>query len=148
MKTETDALSDLYTTLIDSRDGYEQAAELIDTPRLKSLFEDMQSNRARQAEEVRAYLSDANVELDDDGTLLAAAHRNFLSLREFVSNDDEDIVEEVIRGERQLLDMYDEAIRPMDGDSDAYRFAKTQYEALAERINQLEEEERRLDIAS
>ena len=49
MTKETNALSDLYTTLIDSRDGYEQAAEMVDTARLKDLFEDLRSRRAEQA---------------------------------------------------------------------------------------------------
>ncbi len=148
MKTETDALEALHTTLIDSRDGYEKSAELIDSPRLKTLFNDLKIRRAEQANEVREFLSRAGTDLDDDGTILAAAHRQFLSLRDFVSNDDEDIVEEVIRGERQLLKAFDAAIQPMNGESEAYQFAVQQHAMLTQRLNELEAEERRLDEAS
>ncbi|UWR21255.1 PA2169 family four-helix-bundle protein [Sulfitobacter sp. S190] len=148
MKDEAEALSDLHTTFVDSRDGYEQAAGLIHSARLTSFFDEMQSNRATQADEVRSFLRGVDVDLSKDGTLFAAAHRHFLTLRDFASSDDEDVVEDIIREERKVLENYDEAIRPMNGDSDAYRFAQTQYEALAKRVEKLEKEERRLDRPS
>ena len=145
MTKETDGLSELYTTLIDSRDGYEQAAEIIDSPRLRTLFEDMHNRRAQQASDVRNFLAASEVDLDDDGTILAAAHRQFLGLKDMISSDDEEVVEEVIRGERKLMEAYDKAIVPMDANSPALSFANEQFENLKDRIAELEDIERQLD---
>lgn len=145
MTRETDALSNLYTTLIDSRDGYEQAAEIVDRQRLQELFADIQSRRAEQAAEVRDFLAASDIDLDEDGTILAAAHRQFLGLRDMLSSDDEEVVEEVIRGERQLLEAYDAAIVPMDATSPAFSFATEQHRQLEARIDELETIERQLD---
>jgi uncharacterized protein (TIGR02284 family) len=145
MTKETDALRDLYTTLIDSRDGYEQAAEIVDSPKLQNLFEDMRGRRAQHAAEVREFLASSESDLDDDGTILAAAHRQFLGLKDMLSSDDEEVVEEVIRGERTLMEAYDKAIVPMDANSPAYTFANKQYDSVKARIAKLEEIERQLD---
>ncbi|WP_296417758.1 ferritin-like domain-containing protein [Pseudooctadecabacter sp.] len=143
MKTETEALADLYTTLIDSREGYEEAAEAVDSPHLQSLFEDLSARRAQDAREVRDFLKGADVDLDDDGSILGSAHRQFLELKDSLSGDDEAIIAEVIRGEQHLLDTYDEAIQPMTGESAAYRFAKAHYMSLADRLDDLKGEKRK-----
>lgn len=143
MKSETEALSDLYSVLIDSRDGYEEAAKLVDNPRLDGLFSDLSEKRAEDAREVRAFLHGAGVDLDDDGSILASAHRQFLNLKDSLSGDDASIVAEVIRGEEALLKAYDEAITPMTADSDAYNFATHHYERLRERIAELKDEKRK-----
>ena len=62
-----------------------------------------------------------------------------------MSSDDEDVVEEVIRGERQLLEAYNAAIEPMDATSPAFSFATEQYRKLEARIDELETIERSLD---
>lgn len=138
MNSETDALKELYTTVIDSRDGYEKAAEVVDSPRLQSLFEELQDRRARHASELRDYLASADINLEDDGTILASAHRQYLGLKDMVSDDDEAVVAEVVRGERQLLDTYDQAIRPMDASSPVYTFAIEQHRNLEAHIEELE----------
>ena len=138
MNSETDALKELYSTVIDSWDGYEKASEVVDSPRLQSLFEELQDRRARHAAELREYLASTDIDLDDDGTILASVHRQYLGLKDMVSDDDAAVVAEVIRGERQLLDAYDQAIRSMDATSPAFSFATEQHRNLEAHIEELE----------
>lgn len=143
MKSENEALADLYTTLIDSREGYEEAAEAVDSADLQALFSDLSARRAEDARQVRAFMKTADVDLDDDGSILGNAHREFLELKESLTGDDASVIAEVIREEQHLLDAYDKAIEPMTADSDAYRFAKAHYTSLAERLDELKGEKQK-----
>ncbi|WP_299376584.1 PA2169 family four-helix-bundle protein [uncultured Tateyamaria sp.] len=143
MKTETDALKDLYTTLIDSREGYAEAAEAVDSNHLQSMFTDLSNRRAQDAVELRSFLAGTGVEIDDDGSLLGTAHRSFVDLKERVMGDDASVVEEVLRGEQHLLDAYDRAIEPMTANSEAYNFATKHYRALSDRLDALKAEKRK-----
>lgn len=97
------------------------------------------------ANEVHAFLATSEVELDDDRTLLAAAHRQFQGLNDMLSSDVEEVVEEVIRGERELLNAYDKEITLMDATSLAFSFATEQHESLKARMNHLEEIKEQID---
>ena len=96
-------LNSLIETTVDSIDGYERAAEHARNERFAASFRD----RAREREQVVARLRERVRELggtpEDNGGLLAAAHRQFLTLRDAVTGtDDESVVAEVDRGESYL----------------------------------------------
>ena len=132
------ALKTLYTRLIDSRDGYEQAIERSDSEAHKSLFRDLHERRTRNASQVRTYIAQQGEEMDDDGSLLAAAHRTFLSLKDSVTGaGDEAVLEEVIRGEETLLSAYDEAIGDAAGSDPEYAFVVQQHNELKAKIEEL-----------
>ena len=136
-------LQTLYTRLIDSRDGYEQALERTESGSLKSLFGEMIERRSRNASQIRTYLAQQGVEMDEDGSLLAAAHRGFLSLKDAVTGaGDEAVLEEVIRGEETLLQAYDEAISEAAGSDPEYAFVVQQHNELKSKLEELRGRER------
>ena len=136
-KTE-DALQSLYTRLIDSRDGYQQALETSEDHTYAHIFRDMIARRERNAAELRQYLSKRGHEMDDDGSMLAAAHRAFLQLKSMLGNTDEQVMEEVVRGERELLDAYNDAIEPATGNDPEFAFLTEQYNSLQQKVAELE----------
>ena len=132
------ALKTLYTRLVDSRDGYEQAIERLDSESHKTLFRELHERRTRNAAQVRTYLAQQGEQMDDDGSILAAAHRTFLSLKDSVTGaGDEAVLKEVIRGEETLLSAYDEAIGDATGADPEYSFVVQQYNELKAKLDEL-----------
>ena len=138
-----DALKTLYTRLIDSKDGYEQALERSDNAQHQAIFREMIDRRTRNAAQIRTYLAQQGQEMDDDGSLLAAAHRSFLALKDSITGaGDEAILEEVIRGEESLLKAYDEAISEAGGTDPEFAFITQQHSELKSKIEELKGRER------
>lgn len=108
-------LNSLIETTIDSVDGYRRAAQEATDSRFSSDF----LSRAGEREEVVRRLRDQVRSLggtpEDDGSILAAAHRAFLSLRDKITgSDDEAVIAEVDHGETYLNEKWERALE--DGD--------------------------------
>ncbi|MGR3434214.1 MAG: ferritin-like domain-containing protein [Shimia sp.] len=138
MADRIDALKTLLTRLVDSRKGYEEVIDDLDAPHLKALAQSFLDRRARNAAQIREYLTRAGHEADEDGSLLASAHRTFTGLKNSLSSGDEAVLAETIRGEKQLLDAYDQAIEATGGTDPEYAWLVTQYEELKTEVAQLE----------
>ncbi|GIT92815.1 hypothetical protein JANAI62_32730 [Jannaschia pagri] len=139
MTTRTDALKTLLTRLVDSRDGYTDALDHVDAPHLKSTLSSFLERRQRNADEIRAVLSRMGVEVGDDGSLLASAHRSFVGIKDILTDGDEAaVLAEIVRGEKVLLDAYDEAITAIDGDAPEFAFLVEQHASLSSAIGELE----------
>ena len=139
MATDTSALKKLLTRLIDSRDGYRDAIEHVSSPDMKMTMQSLLERRERNAEELRSYLARAGEQVDDDGSLLASAHRTFMGLRDAVTGSSEqDVLAEVVRGEKTLLDAYDDALAEAGGNDPQYAFLAEQHRSLKAAIAELE----------
>ena len=116
MADRENALSKLYTRLIDSRDGYRESAERADSPYVKGVLADMAEKRTRDAAELRSHLARMGHDLGEDGSILAAAHRTFLGLKDAVTGQGDDaIMAEIVRGEESLHDAYHAALTAQGG---------------------------------
>jgi uncharacterized protein (TIGR02284 family) len=139
MTDRIDAMKTLLTRLIDSREGYRDSIDHVESPQIKTLFQEFMSRRDRNASEVRAYLTREGHSVDDDGSLLASAHRSWVGLKDAVTgSDDAGTLAEVVRGEKSLLDAYDEALAEAGGADPEYAFLKEQHASLKQAIQQLE----------
>ncbi len=105
----------LIATTLDSVDGYRKAAEKATNPRYTELFTTLANEREQVVRGLQNYVSSTGGNPEDDGTILAAAHRAFLSLRDAVTgSDDAAILAEVERGEDYLKGKYDTALAATD----------------------------------
>lgn len=140
MTDRIDALKALLTRLVDSREGYAEAIGHVGSPAVKSVLEEFRARRARDADEVRAFLARDGHVIEDDGSLLAAAHRTFVGLKDAVTtSDDAATLGEVLRGEKVLLGSYDDAVAAeADGPGPEYGFLIEQQQSLKAAITQLE----------
>ena len=114
-------LNSLIETTIDSVDGYRRSAAEASESRFAASFRD----RASEREEVISRLRDRVRELggtpEHDGSLLAAAHRQFLGLRDAITgSDDGAVIAEVDRGESYLNGKWETALQD-DGLSEQTR---------------------------
>jgi uncharacterized protein (TIGR02284 family) len=108
-------LNGLIATVLDSADGYTESAKDIEGGRFGAIF----TSRAAERRQVASTLQGEVVRLggnpEDDGTILASAHRLFVNLKSTVTgSDDKSVIDEVERGEDHSKAKFEEALA--DGD--------------------------------
>ena len=109
---EIRTLNSLIATTIDSIDGYEESAKAVDSGRFAELFRARANERRQVAAQLRGEVSRLGGNPEDDGTLLAGAHRAFLDLKATVATrDDQAVIAEVERGEDHIKTKFEEALR-------------------------------------
>jgi uncharacterized protein (TIGR02284 family) len=117
MKSNHDikTLNSLIETTLDSADGYAEAAKDAKSPQLVSLFNERSSERKQVASTLQQCVRSLGGKPDDDGTVLASAHRMFVNLRaSLTSNDNKEVVDEVERGEDHLNSKFESAMKDAD----------------------------------
>ena len=109
---DIEVLNSLITTTIDSAEGYERAGQDAEAPQFADLFRQFAQERrqvvTRLQDQVRTLGGMPNV----DGSLVADLHRRWMDLRDAITRgSDQEIIEEVERGEDYLKGKYDEALK-------------------------------------
>jgi uncharacterized protein (TIGR02284 family) len=104
----------LVETTIDSADGYEEAAKDADSARYKDLFTRRAQERRSIASELQDEVRRLGGDPKDDGTILAAAHRVFVNLKDSLTKGDEAVVNEVEAGEDHIKGKYEKALQDTD----------------------------------
>ncbi|WP_206862224.1 PA2169 family four-helix-bundle protein [Lysobacter changpingensis] len=107
-------INSLIETTIDSVDGYREAAREARIPTLRTLFERRASERQAVVAALQAFVVSKGGKPQDDGTVLAAAHRVFVDLRSALDNGDEAVVKEVERGEDHIKRKYGDALKDIE----------------------------------
>ncbi|MGR3466835.1 MAG: ferritin-like domain-containing protein [Shimia sp.] len=145
MTDRIDALKTLLTRLVDSREGYREVLDDIENPTIKGMIQRFHTHREQYATEIRTALTNAGEKVDEDGSLLASAHRVFVGLRDALSSGDEAVLAETLRGEKKLVEAYDEAIQAETPADPEYQTLVTQHQVVKQEVGQLET---RKDIAA
>ncbi len=105
-------LNSLIETTIDSVDGYRRSAQEATNSRFSSGFLERANEREQVVSKLRERVRALGGNPEDDGTVLAAAHRAFLSLRDKVTgSDDESVIAEVDHGETYLNEKWETALK-------------------------------------
>ena len=108
-------LNSLIATTIDSIDGYTESAKDIESTRFGTIFTQRAGERRQVASKLQAEVVRLGGNAEDDGTVLAAAHRKFVDLKSVVTGqDDKAIVNEVERGEDHIKSKFEAAIADTD----------------------------------
>ncbi|MGJ8759086.1 MULTISPECIES: PA2169 family four-helix-bundle protein [unclassified Polaribacter] len=104
-------LNELLEKNYDAEKGYLNAAENVESPKLKIFFKNRASERSQFAKELRTEILVHGQIPEDDGSFKGTMHRNWMTLKSlFSSNDEEAILEEAIRGEKANLEEYKEIL--------------------------------------
>lgn len=105
-------LNGLIATTIDSVDGYRESAKAVDNGRFSEIFQSRATERQLVADQLRGEVTRLGGNPEDDGTMLAGAHRAFLDLKAKVANsDDAAVVTEVERGEDHIKSKFEDALK-------------------------------------
>lgn len=114
-KHDIKTLNSLIETTLDSAEGYAEAAKDAKSESLVTLFRDRSQERLQCASTLQEGVRRLGGEPEDDGTVLAAAHRMFANLRtSLTSNDNKAVVEEVERGEDHIKAKFENAMQDTD----------------------------------
>jgi uncharacterized protein (TIGR02284 family) len=104
---DVDALEALTSTLTDSINGYEEAAEVASDAGISSFLRQKARERRGVTSEFRSKIASLGGKSDVSGSATAALHRRFLDLRSMFLNDTKAAIAEVERGERYLKERFE-----------------------------------------
>jgi uncharacterized protein (TIGR02284 family) len=130
-------LKNVLTRVVDSADGYENAAQSADSGNFAVMFRERAQERRGFASEIRNHLQSVGENVEEDGSLLASAHRSFTDIRDAVTGgrDDGAILKEVERGESKLLNDYESALKDLSATDPAYTLLSRQRQSVAQAVN-------------
>lgn len=103
-------LNGLLEAVLDSVDGYREAAKETDQTRYRGLFEQRAEERGRVAADLQAAVRGLGGEPDHEGSILAKAHRAFLDIKHALLRDEQSVVASVESGEDHLKARFDRAL--------------------------------------
>ena len=110
MADHIEHLKSLHTTVIDARNGYEEALKDAEGKGLAPLFRDMMALHQSHADALAADLTRHGERVSDSGSFLSIIHRTVISVRSLFGGLDKSILPGLIDGEERVLSYYDEAI--------------------------------------
>jgi len=108
---DIDVLNGLIETTLDSSKGYSEAADQSKNAMIVDLFRRWAVERSQVVTGLRNVVRELGGKPEDDGTVLASAHRVFLDLRAHMSKTDKAVVEEVERGEDHIKHKFEDALK-------------------------------------
>ncbi|MGB1313925.1 MAG: ferritin-like domain-containing protein [Bizionia paragorgiae] len=104
-------LNELLVKNYDAEKGYLNAAENVDSDRLKMFFKRRATERNQFANEIKNEIKQYGEEPKDSGSFKGTMHRNWMTLKStFSGNNEEAVLEEAIRGEKASLEDYNEMV--------------------------------------
>jgi uncharacterized protein (TIGR02284 family) len=124
-------LETLTTTLIDSINGYRDAAQNAEGTQFQQLFRQMADDRSRVVEDLRTEVRRLGGNPPDDGSFLGATHQRFLDLKSAITGrDDKSIINEVERGEDYLKEKFETALNNADLPADSRSVVERAYQSV------------------
>ena len=114
MSNDRKVTKDLIETLEDGRKGFNDAADkLADTNRadLAPKFRELAEQRAGFSAELETMAAAYGDDIDEDGSVLAAAHRGWMSLKDALAGSDPDgVLDAAEQGEDHAVAEYQKAL--------------------------------------
>jgi len=105
-------LNELLAKTYDAEKGYKMAAEKTDMPPVKKFLSDKVRQRGTFAQELKSEIMEYGQLPENGGTLAGEFHRGWTNLKAALSsNQTEQILEEVERGEKASLESYDAILK-------------------------------------
>lgn len=119
MHTDNDraikTLNDLIETTLDSVNGYRHAADGVNNPEFKTLFNERAGKREELSRRLQQEVRSFGGEPEDDQSLLGRIHNKFAELRgDLMGRDDKGVIDEVERGEDVIKARFEDATRDND----------------------------------
>jgi uncharacterized protein (TIGR02284 family) len=107
---DVDVLNGLIETTLDSVNGYEEAAKEARDSAFATLFVERAGERRMLAGRLQEEVRRLGGTPEEDGSVMAAAHRQFLEIRNAFSRGDQAVIEEVERGEDVIRLRFERAL--------------------------------------
>ena len=110
-------LQDLIQVNLDSRDGFQEAADNLKAKdaSLVNYFREVSSQRASQAKELQSLVAANDEKPTKSGSAAAAAHRTWMDIRTALGGGEHAVLSEAERGEDHIKGKYEEALKDLGG---------------------------------
>ena len=124
-------LETLSTTLVDSINGYEDAAKDSENPRFQEIFRQRASERREVLEDLRSEVRRLGGEPADDGSFMGKTHQRWMDLKAAVSGqDDQRIINSVEAGEDYLKEKFETALQSGDLSGESRQVVERVYQSV------------------
>jgi uncharacterized protein (TIGR02284 family) len=108
---EIGTLNTLTATLIDSVNGYRDAAENSENSRFQQIFRERADERSKCVDDLRNCVRSLGGDPEDSGSFMGKTHQSFLDLKAAVTgHDEQSVINEVERGEDYLKEKFQTAL--------------------------------------
>ena len=104
-------LKNLHTTLIDGRNGYEEALSDAEGKGLSPLFRELLALHEGHHAEIDSILRAAGETPDESGSFLTTVHRIVFKVRSVVTGLDESVLPGLIDGEQRIAGEYEDVLK-------------------------------------
>ena len=136
---EIKKMNDLHELMGDSRKGYQEAAEKVDSPQLGQFLQRLSGQRdsmqTELAGEIRRFKTDDRLQ---DGTVKGNLHRAWMDIREALgASDDINMLDECERGEKYLVERFDEVLNNADISPTSKQLLSIQRQQVQENLTQV-----------
>ena len=124
-------LETLTTTLNDSINGYEKAAEDTENQRFRELFRDHAKDRRQVANDLSSEIRRLGGNPPEEGSFMGKTHQSWLDLKAAVTGqDDEGIINSVEAGEDYLKEKFETALDNAELTGDARQAVERAYQSV------------------
>ncbi|MGK2286818.1 PA2169 family four-helix-bundle protein [Pedomonas sp. V897] len=147
-RTDIEAINDLIETLIDSVNGYEEAADVAKDPSIKASFHQLAQERRSIVRDFQSRVSMRGGEPEESGSFSAAAHRSFMNLRSLFQSDTKAAIAEVERGENILREHFETVLTNDRLDPEMRTFINSVYDRIRLDHSRWDSVKRALEAAS
>jgi len=104
-------LNNLLEKNYDAEKGYQDAAERIENPTMKDFLQEQAQKRYDFGHEIKTEIKNYGEQPDKGGSTKGTVHRAWMDLKAAVaSSSEEQVMEEVQRGEQSAINEYNEVI--------------------------------------
>jgi len=137
-------LNQLLEKNYDAEKGYKDAAERVEHPKMKQFLQEQAQKRYDFGHELKTEITNYGEKPNKGGSVSGTIHRTWMDLKAAVSSDkQEEVMEEVQRGEQAAIDEYNEAIK-----ADLPPTTKTMLTKQRDQIMQAQQSAKNFEIIS
>jgi uncharacterized protein (TIGR02284 family) len=143
LKTKAEVVADLENLLAlinDGKEGYQHAAEVTETPELKTIFLKLEGERIVYASELKEHIAVHGGEADnEEGGILGGLHRTWITIKQaLTSKENAAILDAIVTGEKAAIAKYDEYIADYADHADHLELLKGQRNGIQDALNEIE----------
>lgn len=148
-EAEISTLETLTTTLIDSINGYEDAAKDIENSRFEEIFRQRASERRQVIDDLRNEIRRLGGDPPDEGSFMGKTHQRWMDLKSAVTGGDEQrIINSVEAGEDYLKEKFETALESGDLTGESRQVIERAYQSVRSGHDQISQLKHGLEAQS